>query len=86
MNIACILLSVTNKMQYYTILFITVNALRVTGGFSAHHQELKNRKHRIWYVPRLLTATASVVGLEPWNSTTLAPDDGRRNCPTHIEH
>jgi hypothetical protein len=34
-------LSITNKMQCYTIFFITVNALRVSGGFSAHHQELK---------------------------------------------
>jgi hypothetical protein len=29
-------------MQRYTILFIAVNALHVSGGFSAHHQELKN--------------------------------------------
>ena len=28
-------------MQRYTMLFITVNALHVSGGFSAHHQELK---------------------------------------------
>jgi len=28
-------------MQRYTIFFIIVNALRVSGGFSAHHQELK---------------------------------------------
>jgi len=35
-------LSITNKMQHYTIFFITVNALHVSGGFSAHHQELKN--------------------------------------------
>jgi len=31
----------TNKMQRYTIFFITANALHVSGGFSAHHQELK---------------------------------------------
>jgi hypothetical protein len=31
----------TNKMQRCTIFFITVNALHVAGGFSAHHQELK---------------------------------------------
>jgi len=31
----------TNKMERYTIFFITVNALHVLGGFSAHHQELK---------------------------------------------
>jgi hypothetical protein len=34
-------LSTTNKMQRYTVFFIAVNALRVSGGFSAHHQELK---------------------------------------------
>jgi len=28
-------------MQRYTIFFITVNALHVTGSFSVHHQELK---------------------------------------------
>jgi hypothetical protein len=40
-NFGSILLSITNKMQRYTIFFITVNALHVSGGFSAHHQELK---------------------------------------------
>jgi hypothetical protein len=33
--------STTNKMQLYAIFFITVNAVHVLGGFSAHHQELK---------------------------------------------
>jgi len=47
-------------MQHYTICFIIVNALRVTGGFSAHHQELKNCTYSIGYVPSLLAATASV--------------------------
>jgi hypothetical protein len=28
-------------MQRYTIFFIIVNAVHVSGGFSAHHQELK---------------------------------------------
>jgi hypothetical protein len=28
-------------MQRYTILFIIVNALHVSGGFCAHHQKLK---------------------------------------------
>jgi hypothetical protein len=41
-------------MQHYTIFSITVNALHVSGGFSAHHQELKNCIHSIWYVPVLL--------------------------------
>jgi hypothetical protein len=34
-------LSITNKMQRYTIFFIAVNAVHVSGSFSAHHQELK---------------------------------------------
>jgi len=38
-------------MQRYTIFFITVNALHVSGGFSVHHQELKNCTHSIWDVP-----------------------------------
>jgi hypothetical protein len=45
-------------MQRYTVFFITVNALRVSGGFSAHRQELKSCTHSIWYVPSLLAATA----------------------------
>jgi len=48
-------------MQRYTIFFTTVNALHVSGEFSAHHQELKNCTHNIEYMPSLLAATASVV-------------------------
>jgi hypothetical protein len=50
--------------QRYTIFFITVNALHVSGGFSAHHQELKNCTHSIGYMSSLLAATASVDELE----------------------
>jgi len=46
-------------MQLYTIFFITVNALYVSGGFSAYHQELKNCTHSIRYMSCLLAATAS---------------------------
>jgi len=28
-------------MQRYTVVFITINALHVSGGSSAHHQEIK---------------------------------------------
>jgi hypothetical protein len=41
-----------NKMQRNTIFFIAINALHVSGGFSAHHQELKLYKQQ-------LAATAS---------------------------
>ena len=51
--------SMTNKMQRYTVFFITVNALHAVGGFSAHHQELKNCTHSIGYMSSLLVATAS---------------------------
>ena len=55
-----LILSITNRMQSYTIFFITVNSLHVSGGFSAHHQELKNCTHSIGYMLSLLAATASV--------------------------
>jgi hypothetical protein len=42
-----------------TIFFITVNALHVSGGFSAHHQELENCTHIIGYMSSLLAAAAS---------------------------
>ena len=51
-------------MQRYTIFFITVNALHVPGSFSAHHQELKNCTHSIWYMSSFLVATVSVGALE----------------------
>jgi hypothetical protein len=47
-------------MQRYTIFFIIVNALHVSGGSSAHHKELKNFTCSFGYVPGLLAATASV--------------------------
>ena len=37
-------------MQCYTIFFIAVNALHVSGGFSAHHQELKLYAQHLVYV------------------------------------
>ena len=46
-------------MQHYTIFFITVNAPHVSGGFSAHHQELENYTHSIGFMSCLLAATAS---------------------------
>ena len=55
----CIPLSITNEMQRCTIIFIAVSALPVSGGFSAHHQELKlytvwapddGRKNRLKHV------------------------------------
>ena len=33
--------SITNEMQRYTMVFITINDPHVSGGSSVHHQELK---------------------------------------------
>ena len=52
----------TNKMQRYTIFFITVKALHVSGGLSAHHQELKNGTYSIWYMSGLLLPLAVAAG------------------------
>ena len=71
-------LRTTSKVQRYKIFFIFVNALHVSGGFSTHHQDLKNSKHSICYVPGLLAATASYCS---W-----APDDWWKNRPKHVEH
>ena len=54
-------------MQCYTIFFIIVNAVRVSGGFSARHQEIKNCTHSIGYVPGLLAATASGSSKQTWH-------------------
>jgi hypothetical protein len=51
-------------MQRYTILFITVDALHVSGGFSAHHQELKDCTYSIWYVLGLLLLPLAWLGLK----------------------
>jgi hypothetical protein len=37
-----VFLSMTHNMQHCIIVFIIVNALHVSSGFSAHHQELKS--------------------------------------------
>ena len=54
-------------MQRYTIFFIIVNALHVSGVFSVHHQELKNCTHSIGYMPSLLAAVASGSRLQAWH-------------------
>jgi hypothetical protein len=36
-------------MQRYTIIFIALSALHVSGGFSAHHQELKLYRQHLVY-------------------------------------
>jgi hypothetical protein len=67
-------------MQCYTIFFITVNALHVSGGFSVHHQQLKNCTHSIWYKSSLLAATASLTYTRCCGYSFWAPDDGRKTA------
>jgi len=54
-------------MQYNTIFFIAVKAVHISGGFPAHHQELKNCTYSIWYLLSLVAATVSVVEMEHLN-------------------
>jgi hypothetical protein len=54
-------------MQHFIIFFIIVYALYVSGGFSAHRQELKNCTHSIGYMPGILDATASGSSKHAWH-------------------
>ena len=78
-------------MQRYTIFFITVNAVHVSGGFSADYQELKT-----WHTASgicqaclllPLAVAASKLGIYQMLCVKFwAPDDGRRNRLKHVEH
>ena len=54
-------------MHSYTIFFVNVNAIPVSGCFSAHHQELKNSTRIIWYMSSLLVTTASGSSKQGWH-------------------
>ena len=54
-------------MQRFIVFFIIVYSLHVSGGFSTHHQELKNSTRSIWYVPGLLAANASGSSKQAWH-------------------
>jgi len=64
-----------NKMQRFLNLFISTDALHVSGGSSAHHQE------------HATVHTASGIGLQYLKLFVqlCAPDDGRRNRLKHVE-
>jgi len=87
-------LSKTNKIQRYTTVFITINALHVSGGSSAHHQELKPVYTAIGYLSSFFCFLP--LSWVSWNNDSgkkqkkldkypmlciqfWAPDDGRRN-------
>jgi succinate dehydrogenase hydrophobic anchor subunit len=64
-------------MQRYTIFIIIVTVAHVSGRFSAHHQELRNCIHSIWYLPSLLAATVK-------NSLKIAQND-TETCQSYSE-
>jgi hypothetical protein len=71
-------------MQRYTIFFIAVNALHVSGGFSAHQQELKtvhtaSGMCQACLLLRLAKAASKLDIYQMLYVQFWAPDDGRRN-------
>ena len=69
-------------MHRYIIFFIIVNAVRVSGSFSTHHQELENCTHSIGYVPSLLLPLAWVSS----NSPTLAVAASKQASLAHTRY
>jgi hypothetical protein len=63
-------------MQRYTIFFIAVNAVHVSGDFSAHHQELKT----------VHTASGIRQACLLRCVEFRAPDDGGTNRLKHVQH
>jgi hypothetical protein len=93
----CILLSINNKMQCYTIFFIAVNALHVSGGFSAHPQELKTAgicqaclvpplAWVSWNAPMLAVTARKLDIYQKLCAQFCAPDDGQRSRLKDVEH
>ena len=99
--VAKVFSSTTNKMQRYKIYLFLWNALHVSGGSSAHHQELKNCIYSIAYFVKPLLLPSPVWkrrnwqwqgAVNIWQSTRCciysfgAPDDGRWNRLKPVEH
>ena len=74
--IAKVFSSATNKIQRYTIYLFLWNSLHVSGGSSAHHQELKTV-----YTASGTLSKCPMLYIQFW-----APDDGRRNRLKHVEN
>jgi multisubunit Na+/H+ antiporter MnhC subunit len=74
--------SITNKMQRYTMVFITINALHVLGGSSANHQELKTvyTASGICRALLLLTAVVSELALRSCSLTVAVRSSKARHC------
>jgi len=75
--------------------FVIISALHVSGGISAHHQELM--KLYVW--PWVLSCFPAVYrwcgwvpshpgnheNIQGWTYSLKAPDDGRKYPPKHVE-
>ena len=91
-----------NKMQRYTVMFIIINDLHVSGGSSAHHQELKSvytasviyrafsasYRYYEWVVPTHdIGKKQKKLDKYPMLFIHIwAPDNGGRNRLKHVEH
>ena len=79
----------------YTMFFVIISALHVSGGISAHHQELLNCMSSLGYFHDFLDGMEPnhTSGRQQESMTTpkvahivlYAPDDGRENRPKHVE-
>jgi len=86
-----ILSSITNTMQRHTIFFITINALHVSGGFSAQLKTVHAASGicqaclllpLAWVSSNSLTPAVAASKLDMYQMLRVqfwAPDDGRRN-------
>ena len=79
-------------MQRHTMVLITINVLRFSGGSSAHHQKLKTLYTSLGIFGHFLLLTTIVSELELLDKYSMlciqfwAPDDGRWNRLKHVEH
>ena len=69
-------------MQRYTVVFITINALHVSGGSSSHHQELKTVYTASGICRDFLLLAAIVSKLE--RDLHLTHDSGKKQKPRQI--
>jgi hypothetical protein len=66
----------------YTVFFIIISALHVSGGFTAHHQELI----KLYVQPCEQFQLIHASGRQQESMTMpKAPDYGRKNRPKHVE-
>ena len=86
-------------MQCFLIyLFISTDALHVSGGSSAHHQEHKTVQYSLQVLPIYIAAScyryisSTIAASSSFGRQYLklyvqlcAPDDGWRNCLKHVE-